>query len=93
MEWAGAFGDLGTLVPFLLAYISLVKVDPFGVLFAFGVAKIVAGLYYRTPFPVQPMKAVGVIATTQTVQFHRHHAGRGGGGAAWPPACSGCCWG
>ena len=68
MEWAGAFGDLGTLVPFLLAYISLVKVDPFGVLFAFGVAKIVAGLYYRTPFPVQPMKAVGVIATTQAVQ-------------------------
>jgi predicted benzoate:H+ symporter BenE len=38
------------------------------VLFAFGIAKIVAGLYCRTPFPVQPMKAVGVIATTQAVQ-------------------------
>ena len=24
-EWSGAFGDLGTLVPFLLAYIAVVK--------------------------------------------------------------------
>lgn len=68
MEWAGAFGDLGTLIPFLVAYITLLKMDPFGVLFAFGVAKIVSGLYYRTPFPVQPMKAIGIISTTQAAQ-------------------------
>lgn len=30
MEWAGAFGDLGTLIPFVVAYISLLKVDPYG---------------------------------------------------------------
>ena len=35
MEVAGAFGDLGTLIPFVVAYISLLKMDPFGVLFAF----------------------------------------------------------
>lgn len=23
LEWAGAFGDLGTLIPFVVAYISL----------------------------------------------------------------------
>ncbi len=23
MEWAGAFGDLGTLIPFVVAYISV----------------------------------------------------------------------
>src|SRR5579872_3714570 len=28
MEWAGAFGDLGTLIPFVLAYISVMKLDP-----------------------------------------------------------------
>ena len=28
MEWAGAFGDLGTLIPFVVAYISLLKMDP-----------------------------------------------------------------
>jgi hypothetical protein len=68
MEWAGAFGDLGTLIPFVVAYIAVVKVDPFGILFSFGLAMIVCGLYYRTPFPVQPMKAIGAIAATQTAQ-------------------------
>lgn len=68
MEWAGAFGDLGTLIPFTVAYITLLKVDPLGILFAFGVAMIAAGFYYRTPFPVQPMKAIGAVATTQAAQ-------------------------
>jgi hypothetical protein len=68
MEWAGAFGDLGTLIPFVVAYLSLLKVDPYGILLAFGIAKIVSGLYYKTPFPIQPMKAIGAVATTQAAQ-------------------------
>lgn len=68
MEIAGAFGDLGTLVPFVVAYISVLKMDPYGVLLAFGAAMIVCGLVYRTPIPVQPMKAAGAIATTQAAQ-------------------------
>jgi hypothetical protein len=28
MEVAGAFGDLGTLVPFIVAYISVLKMEP-----------------------------------------------------------------
>ncbi len=68
LEWAGAFGDLGTLIPFLAAYIVVLKVDPLGVLFAFGAAMVACGLVYRTPFPVQPMKAVGAIATAQAAQ-------------------------
>jgi Molybdate transporter of MFS superfamily len=68
MEFAGAFGDLGTLVPFVVAYIGVLKMDPFGVLLAFGLAMIVCGLVYRTPMPVQPMKAAGAIATTQAAQ-------------------------
>jgi hypothetical protein len=67
-EWAGAFGDLGTLVPFLLAYITIVGVQPAGMLLAFGVAFIAAGAYFRTPFPVQPMKAIGAIAVTGAAQ-------------------------
>ncbi|MGH8697577.1 MAG: hypothetical protein ACREVS_13930 [Burkholderiales bacterium] len=27
-EIAGAFGDLGTLIPFLAAYLAIVKLDP-----------------------------------------------------------------
>lgn len=68
MEWAGAFGDLGTLIPFVVAYIGVAKVDPLGVLLAFGVAQIICGAYYRTPFPVQPMKAIGAVAATQAAQ-------------------------
>src|SRR3984893_12526444 len=68
MEWAGAFGDLGTLIPFVVAYIAVLKIDPFGILFAFGAAMIICGLYYKTPFPVQPMKAIGAVATTQAAQ-------------------------
>lgn len=68
MEWAGAFGDLGTLIPFVVAYIGMVGMDPFGILFAFGIALIVCGAYYRTPMPVQPMKAAGAVAATQAAQ-------------------------
>lgn len=64
-EWAGAFGDLGTLIPFVAGYIVIAGMDAFGVLFSFGLALILAGLFYRVPFPVQPMKAIGAIATTQ----------------------------
>ena len=68
MEWAGAFGDLGTLIPFVVSYIGVLKMDPMGVLFAFGAAMIVSGCYYKTPFPVQPMKAAGAVAITQAAQ-------------------------
>jgi len=62
MEWAGALGDIGTLIPFAVAYITIVGVAPLGLLFMFGVSAIVAGLYYKTPMPIQPMKAIGAAA-------------------------------
>jgi hypothetical protein len=62
MEWAGAFGDIGTLIPFVVAYITIVKVEPLGLLLMFGVALTASGLYYRTPLPIQPMKAIGAAA-------------------------------
>jgi len=68
MEWAGAFGDLGTLIPFVVAYLSMLGLAPFGVLFSFGLVMVVCGVVYRTPFPVQPMKAIGAVATTQAAQ-------------------------
>jgi MFS superfamily sulfate permease-like transporter len=62
MEWAGAFGDVGTLIPFVVAYITIVKIDPLGLLFMFGITLMASGLYYRTPLPIQPMKAIGAAA-------------------------------
>jgi predicted benzoate:H+ symporter BenE len=61
-ELAGAFGDLGTLIPFVAAYVTLNKMDPLGILVAFGVFKIFVGQYFKTPMPVQPMKAIGGMA-------------------------------
>jgi hypothetical protein len=62
MEWAGAFGDIGTLIPFVVAYITIVGVEPLGLLFMFGIFLIIAGSYYKTPIPIQPMKAIGAAA-------------------------------
>jgi predicted benzoate:H+ symporter BenE len=61
-ELAGAFGDLGTFIPFVAAYITINQMDPLGILVAFGVLKIFVGLYFKTPMPVQPMKAIGGMA-------------------------------
>jgi predicted benzoate:H+ symporter BenE len=36
--------------------------DPLGILVAFGLFKIFVGLYFKTPIPIQPMKAIGGMA-------------------------------
>jgi hypothetical protein len=64
-EWSGAFGDLGTLIPFVVGYIAIVGMNPTGVLVTLGVFMIVVGLHFKTPFPVQPMKAIGAAAIAQ----------------------------
>ena len=58
-EFAGAFGDLGTFIPFVVAYITISRMDPLGILLGFGLFKIWVGLYFKTPVSVQPMKAIG----------------------------------
>jgi len=64
-ELAGAFGDLGTLIPFVVGYITINHMDPAGILVGFGVFKLWAGFYFKTPVPIQPMKAIGTAAITQ----------------------------
>jgi hypothetical protein len=63
-ELAGAFGDFGTLIPFVVGYITVNRFDPQGVLLAFGLLAVATGLYFRTPMPVQPMKAIATVAIT-----------------------------
>jgi MFS superfamily sulfate permease-like transporter len=63
-EAAGAFGDLGTLVPFVAGYVTINRLDPHGVLLGFGLLAVATGLYFRTPMPVQPMKAIATAAIT-----------------------------
>ncbi|XYJ09034.1 putative sulfate/molybdate transporter [Telluria sp. B2] len=65
VEWAAAFADLGVFIPYVVAYVGVLKMDPVGILLAFGVALVGCGLAYRTPMPVQPMKAIGALAVAQ----------------------------
>lgn len=67
-EWSGAFGDLGTLVPFLLAYVTVVGVAPAGMLLGFGIALVATGFYFGTPQAVQPMKAIGAVSIAGAAQ-------------------------
>jgi hypothetical protein len=41
-ELVGAFGDLGTLVPFVVGYISVARLEPQGVLLGFGLLAVLS---------------------------------------------------
>lgn len=60
-EISGSLGDLGTLLPILLAlsqgYVSLSSTLVFA-----GLANILTGIFFGIPLPVQPMKAIAAVA-------------------------------
>ncbi|MDX1535080.1 MAG: putative sulfate/molybdate transporter, partial [Thermoplasmata archaeon] len=56
-ELAGAFGDIGTDLPLILALISVNGLDAPSAFVLFGVFQVLSGLRYGLPMPVQPLKA------------------------------------
>lgn len=74
-EAAGAFGDLGTLVPFVVGYVTVAGLDPAGILVGFGLFNVAAGMVFKTPMAIQPMKAIGTAAIS--------HPGAIAAGAVW----------
>ncbi|MFX1588984.1 MAG: putative sulfate/molybdate transporter, partial [Promethearchaeota archaeon] len=64
-ELGGAFGDWGTLIPFIIGYISIVGLNPAGIFLTLGITNIVLGVKYNLPLPVQPQKTIGTIALSQ----------------------------
>lgn len=62
MEWSGSLGDLGTLLPLAIGMIVITGLDAGAVLGLAGLYYICAGLYFRVPTPVQPMKVVAAYA-------------------------------
>ena len=62
VEFAGSLGDLGTMLPIVVAMIMINKLSPSVVFLSFGLFYLISGVYYRLPVPVQPLKAVGAIA-------------------------------
>lgn len=60
-ELAGAFGDIGTDLPLLIALIVTCALDPASVCIMFGLLQVTMGLLYGIPMPVQPLKAMAAI--------------------------------
>lgn len=63
-ELAGAFGDLGTDLPLVMAMIAVNGLDVASTFILFGVLQVLTGLVYRLPMPVQPLKAIAAIMIT-----------------------------
>ena len=64
-ELAGSMGNLGTFLPLAIGYIVVCGLDPAGLLIMFGLACIVAGLVFKLPMSVEPMKVIAVVAIAQ----------------------------
>ena len=57
-ELSGAFGDIPTLLPLLLALSVTDQVSFSASLFFSGIWNIVTGYWFGIPIPVQPMKSI-----------------------------------
>lgn len=64
-EFSGAFGDIGTDFPLVVAMILASPLDVTSSLVMFGAMQIFTGLFYGMPVPAQPLKAMAVIVITQ----------------------------
>ncbi len=82
-EFAGSMGDFGTLLPLAIGYIAVCGLDPAGFLVMMGLANIVSGLVYRLPMPIEPMKALAVVAIAQHWSPSMVHASGLSMGIVW----------
>lgn len=62
VEFAGSLGDLGTLIPLSVALIAINRLNPTSVFLLIGLFYVAAGLYFRLPIPVQPLKVIAAVA-------------------------------
>lgn len=61
-EISGALGDLGTLLPLMIALALQSSINLPSTLVFTGLANILTGLFFGVPLPVQPMKAIAAAA-------------------------------
>lgn len=62
MEFSGSMGDLGTLLPLAIGMIVINGLNATNVMATVGLYYLIAGIYFRVPIPVQPMKVIGAYA-------------------------------
>lgn len=62
LEFAGSLGDLGTMLPLVIAMIIINGLNAVNVLITIGIFYIISGLYFKVTVPVQPMKIISAYA-------------------------------
>ncbi len=60
-ELSGAFGDLGTFLPYVVAAVGAGILAPTPVFAGFAAGYVLVAAVYRLPISVQPMKALGAV--------------------------------
>jgi hypothetical protein len=71
-ELSGALGDLGTLLPLLIALTLTKSISLSATLVFSGLANIATGIAFGIPLPVQPMKAIAAIAISQSYTINEN---------------------
>jgi len=61
-ETVGGLGDIGLFIPFTIGLVQIAKFDIGTILVFTGIFNVLAGLVFRLPMPIQPMKAMGAVA-------------------------------
>ncbi|KAK3054521.1 hypothetical protein LTR09_004250 [Extremus antarcticus] len=64
-ELSGSLGDLGTLLPLMIAMALTGSINLASTLVFSGLTNIFTGAFYGLPLPVQPMKAIASVAISQ----------------------------
>jgi len=67
-EVSGSLGDLGTFLPHIVGAITVVKMDPTGILTTFGLFYAFSGAFYGIPMAVQPMKAASAAVLIEPME-------------------------
>jgi len=67
-EVSGSLDDLGTFLPHIVGAITVVKMDPTGILTTFGFFYAFAGAFYGVPMAVQPMKAASAAVLIEPME-------------------------
>lgn len=73
-EISGSLGDLGTLLPILIALAQVGAIDLATTLVFTGMASILAGAWFGYPLAVQPMKAIAGIVLTRGMGLRENMA-------------------
>lgn len=73
-ELSGAVADLGVLVPLLAALILVNGIDATSALVGAGALVLLSGLWFRIPWPVQPLKALTAVAVARHLSADTIHA-------------------